>query len=232
MKSSNGQYSHLYDIFGYIFKDSDLLRQALTHPSLEGASNYQRLEFVGDRVLGLVIADWLFEYYPNIDEGGLASRHTNLVRRETLAEVAITMNIGPEIHMAKSTEDTGGRERATILADICEGIIGGIYMDGGYAAAQKFIKKFWKNYIGHENIGARDAKTRLQEWVQSRKIPAPTYSTKDRAGPAHEPVFTVEVKVQELGGALGKGSTKRSAEQMAAAKLLEWLEGQKQKSTN
>lgn len=229
---SNGQYSNLYEIFGYVFKDSDLLRQALTHPSLEGASNYQRLEFVGDRVLGLVIADWLFEYYPNSDEGGLASRHTNLVRRETLAEVALEMNLGPAIHMAKSTEDTGGRNRSTILADVCEGIIGAIYMDGDYEEAQKFIKKYWLNYIGHENIAARDAKTRLQEWVQSRRIPTPVYTTLERAGPAHEPVFTVEVMVQELGVECGKGSTKRSAEQMAAAKLLDWLESHKQQSTN
>ena len=113
-----GQYSDLYDIMGYVFQDEALLREALTHPSLEGGKQYQRLEFVGDRVLGLVIAEWLFEYYPAVDEGGLASRHTNMVRKETLAEVAVVMDLSGFINMAKSTEDNGGRNKATILADV------------------------------------------------------------------------------------------------------------------
>jgi len=226
MSTSLGQYGDLYNLLGYIFKDAELLREALTHPSLEGGKQYQRLEFVGDRVLSLVIAEWLFDYYPNVDEGGLARRHTNLVRKETLAEVALVMKLPNFIHMAKSTEDNGGRHKATILADVCEAIIGAVHQDGGYDAARKMIRKFWKRYISHETIARRDAKTRLQEWVQARQIPTPDYVVSERTGPAHEPFFTIEVRVADMAGEIGKGRSKRLAEQDAAAKLLKRLESE------
>ena len=143
MTEHRGEYSELYDILGYEFKDSSLLREALTHPSLEGAPNYQRMEFVGDRVLGLAIAAWMYELYPGIDEGGLASRHTNLVRREACTTVGNDIGLGRFIHMAKSSEDTGGRNRDTILSDTCEAVIGAIYLDSGYRAAEKFIRSKW-----------------------------------------------------------------------------------------
>lgn len=219
-----GQYSDLYKVFGYIFKDEDLLREALTHPSLEGGKQYQRLEFVGDRVLGLVIAEWLFEYYPDVDEGGMASRHSNMVRRETLAEVAQTMKLAEFIHMAKSTEDNGGRNRPTILADACEAIIGAVNQDGGYEKARKLVRKFWKKYISQDTIARRDAKTRLQEWVQARHIPIPNYVVVDRTGPAHDPYFTIEARINDMMPELGKGRSKREAEQDAASKVLSRLE--------
>ncbi len=221
---SLGQYSDLYEVLGYVFTDTDLLREALTHPSLEGGKQYQRLEFVGDRVLGLVIAEWLFEQYPQADEGGLASRHTNMVRKETLAEVALVMNLSGFIHMAKSTEDNGGRGKPTILADVCEAIIGAVSQDGGYDMARTLVRKFWKRYINQETIGQRDAKTRLQEWVQGRQMPTPKYVVISRTGPAHEPFFTIEARVKDIEPAVGKGRSKREAEQDAATQVLSHIE--------
>ncbi len=230
--NSMGQYSDLYRTLGYVFTDVNLLREALTHPSLEGGRQYQRLEFVGDRVLGLVIAEWLFEYYPTVDEGGLASRHTNMVRKETLAEVAVVMNLSGFIYMAKSTEDNGGRNKATILADVCEAVIGAISQDGGYDQARKVVRKFWKRYISQETIARRDAKTRLQEWVQARQIPTPKYVVVERTGPAHEPFFTIEVRVTDMAPETGRGRSKREAEQDAASQLLDRLESQKKTRRN
>lgn len=227
MPDSSGQYSDLYKVLGYVFTDVALLREALTHPSLEGGKQYQRLEFVGDRVLGLVIAEWLFEEYPDADEGGLASRHTNMVRKETLAEVAVVMKLSGFIHMAKSTEDNGGRDKPTILADVCEAVIGAVSQDGGYEAAKILVRKYWKCYISQDTIGRRDAKTRLQEWVQARQIPTPKYVVTDRTGPAHEPYFTIEARVKDMTPEVGKGRSKREAEQDAASKVLSRLESQK-----
>lgn len=224
MSESLGQYSNLYGVLGYVFADVALLREALTHPSLEGGKQYQRLEFVGDRVLGLVIAEWLFEEYPDADEGGLASRHTNMVRKETLAEVAVVMDLSGFIHMAKSTEDNGGRDKPTILADVCEAVIGAVSQDGGYNAARKLVRRFWKRYISQKAIARRDAKTRLQEWVQARHIPIPDYVVTERTGPAHEPLFTIESRVKDMAPEVGRGRSKREAEQDAASKLLRRIE--------
>lgn len=232
MPKSLGQYSDLYEILGYIFKDTGLLREALTHPSLEGGKQYQRLEFVGDRVLSLVIAEWLHDYYPTADEGGLASRHSNMVRRETLAEVALTMQLSGFIHMAKSTEDNGGRTKATILADVCEAVIGAVNQDGGYEPARKLVRNFWQGYIAQDSIARRDAKTRLQEWVQARHIPTPAYNVTERTGPAHEPQFTIEVVIADWPAENATGHSKREAEQAAAAKLLDKLENQKKDKTH
>lgn len=227
--TSLGQYSDLYKILGYIFKDADLLREALTHPSLEGGKHYQRLEFVGDRVLGLVVAEWLFEYYSSVDEGGLASRHSNMVRKETLAEVAKAMKLADFIHMAKSTEDTGGRDRASILADGCEAVIGAVHQDGGYDQARKLVRRYWKGYIAQEAIAQRDAKTRLQEWMQGRQMPIPKYVVVECTGPAHLPLFTIEARVQDMAPEIGKGKSKREAEQDAASKLLNRMVGTKKR---
>jgi len=220
MSKPAGQYGDLYHTLGYRFKDEARLREALTHPSLEGSRNYQRLEFVGDRILGLVIAEWLFDQYPDVEEGGLASRHTNMVRKETLAEVAEKMTLPGYIHMAKSAEDNGGRRKVTILADVCEAVIGAVNQDGGYDAARKMVRKFWKDYIFQESIAERDAKTRLQEWVQARQIKTPKYVVVDRTGPAHAPFFKIEVQVNDMAPEQGAGRSKREAEQDAAAKLL------------
>lgn len=222
--NNSGQYSELYNILGYTFKNPDFLREALTHPSLEGVPSYQRMEFVGDRVLGLSIAAWMYELHPSVDEGGLASRHTNLVRREACTKVAEEINLGKFLHMAKSSEDTGGRKRETILADACEAVIGAIYLDAGFEAADRFIRKFWKEMAYNVQVASRDAKTLLQEMVQATGKPTPVYTTIDRTGPDHEPTFTIAVKVKDESQEEGKGQSKREAEQQAAALMLERLE--------
>lgn len=223
MTKLNGQYSELYEILGYEFKDDALLREALTHPSLEGHPNYQRLEFIGDRVLGLTIAAWMFELHPNVDEGGLSSRHSNLVRREACAEVATKLTLGEFIHMAKSSEDTGGRTRLTIIADACEAVIGAIYLDAGYERAEKFIRYNWLDLANNVKVAARDAKTKLQELVQAQGKPTPVYTTIDRSGPDHEPIFSIAVKVVGEGSENAKGRSKREAEQQAASMMFERL---------
>lgn len=219
-----GQYAELYGILDYSFKNSDYLREALTHPSLEGSANYQRLEFIGDRVLGLAIAVWMYELYPAVDEGGLASRHTNLVRREACVKVAENLELGRFLHMAKSSEDTGGRKRDTILADACESVIGAIYLDAGYGVAEKFIRENWKGLANNVSVADRDAKTKLQEMVQATGNPTPVYTTIDKAGPDHEPIFTIAVKVKNEGEEIAKGHSKREAEQQAATLMLSRLE--------
>ena len=220
------QYSELYEILGYSFKDESLIREALTHPSLEGTHSYQRLEFIGDRVLGLAIAAWMFELHPNADEGGLASRHTNLVRREACAKIAADLNLGDFIHMAKSSEDTGGRKRETIIADVCESVIGAIYLEAGYLEAEKFIRKFWHEMAHNVKVAKRDAKTSLQELVQSRGKSTPVYTTIDKKGPDHQPTFTIVVSVQGEGEETAKGFSKRDAEQLAAEKILKRLKSE------
>ncbi len=222
----SSQYSELYEILGYSFKDESLIREALTHPSLEGTPSYQRLEFIGDRVLGLAIAGWMFELHPNADEGGLASRHTNLVRREACAKIAADLNLGDFIHMAKSSEDTGGRKRETIIADVCESVIGAIYLEAGYLEAEKFIRKFWHEMAHNVKVAKRDAKTRLQELVQSRGKSTPVYTTIDKKGPDHQPTFTIVVSVQGEGEEKAKGFSKRDAEQLAAEKILKRLKSE------
>lgn len=223
MTNSSSQYTELYNIIGYAFKDESLIREALTHPSLEGTPNYQRLEFIGDRVLGLAIAAWMYELHPNVDEGGLASRHTNLVRREACAKIAADLKLGDFIHMAKSSEDTGGRKRETIIADVCESVIGAICLEAGYLEAEKFIRKFWHEMAHNLKVAKRDAKTRLQELVQSRGINTPVYTTIDKSGPDHQPTFTIAVKVKGDGEEIAKGHSKREAEQQAAEIMLDRL---------
>lgn len=222
----SSQYLELYKILGYSFKDEGLIREALTHPSLEGTPSYQRLEFIGDRVLGLAIAAWMFELYPNVDEGGLASRHTNLVRREACAKIAEDLKLGDFIHMAKSSEDTGGRKRETIIADVCESVIGAIYLEAGYLEAEKFIRKFWHEMAHNVKVAKRDAKTRLQELVQSRGKNTPVYTTIDKKGPDHQPTFTIAVSVQGEGEETAKGFSKRDAEQLAAETILKRLKSE------
>ena len=222
----SSQYSELYEILGYSFKDESLIREALTHPSLEGTPSYQRLEFIGDRVLGLAIAAWMFELHTNADEGGLASRHTNLVRREACAKIAADLNLGDFIHMAKSSEDTGGRKRETIIADVCESVIGALYLEAGYLEAEKFIRKFWHEMAHNVKVAKRDAKTRLQELVQSRGKSTPVYTTIDKKGPDHQPTFTIVVSVQGKGEETAKGFSKRDAEQLAAEKILKRLKSE------
>ncbi len=216
----------LEDRIGYKFADKALLDRALTHISaLSGGpqnrvASYQRLEFLGDHVLGLVISDMLYRAFPKANEGELSRRLADLVRKETCAEVAKAMDLGPALRLGNSESHAGGRLRTTILADACEGLVGAVFVDGGYAAADELIARFWKERMIKTVRPLRDAKTMLQEWAQARGLPTPAYKELARTGPHHDPEFKVAVVLPDRPPAEGLGSSKRAAEQAAAAAML------------
>ena len=217
----------LTDVIGYEFADPDLAGTALTHRSATGRDErtYERLEFLGDRVLALVVADMLYDAFPDEEEGALAKRLVALVRRETLADVATRLRVGPLIRLSRGEEEAGGRENQGILADVCESLIGAIYRDGGLDAARAFIERHWSALMEGTAEPPKDAKTSLQEWAQGRGFALPSYRQVGRSGPDHAPHFTIEVSVGEFPPEIGAGPSKRIAEQIAAEKLLERLEG-------
>ena len=209
---------------GHRFAEIGLLRRALTHPSLPSVMqgderSYQRLEFLGDRVLGLVIADLVFSRFPDDDEGMLSRRLTRLVRKETCAKVADALDFGAMIRMGEGEAGTGGRKKTAILGDVCEGVIAALYLDGGLDVARAFIHANWESFL-HEDAPLRDAKTALQEWAHKRGFDSPVYRTRGRTGPDHQPVFTIEVVIPGTDGETGNGPSKRIAEQEAARAVL------------
>lgn len=210
---------------GYTFADPALLDLALTHVSaLAGARNrggtYQRLEFLGDHVLGLVVSDMLFRAFPKANEGELSRRLADLVRQEACAEVARAMDIGAVIRLGTPEANSGGRMRTAILADVCEALVGAVFLDGGYSAAAALVEQFWGERMRTPVRPLRDPKTVLQEWAQARGLPTPSYREVERTGPHHNPEFRVAVELPELTSAEGVGRSKRAAEQAAAAAML------------
>ena len=187
----------LEERIGYRFKDTALFDSALSHISaLKGARNragsYQRLEFLGDHVLGLVISDMLFRAFPKADEGELSRRLADLVRKETCAEIARAIDLGAAIRLGSSEANAGGRKRPAILADVCEALIGAVYLDGGYTAAEALVGRLWEARMQTKAQPLRDPKTVLQEWAQARGLPTPAYREVARSGPDHDPVFRVD----------------------------------------
>ncbi len=214
----------LEERIGYKFKDSALLESSLTHISaLKGgnrANSYQRLEFLGDHVLGLVISDLLYRAFPRADEGELSRRLADLVRKETCAEIARNIELGAAIRLGSSEANAGGRKRPAILADVCEALIGAVYLDGGYPAAESLVERLWQVRMQATAQPQRDPKTVLQEWAQARGLPTPTYREVARTGPDHSPEFRVAVQLPSFAPAEGTGRSKRVAEQAAAAAML------------
>ncbi len=214
----------LSEKLGYHFRNTELLTLALTHPSLgKGASN-QRLEFLGDAVLGLVIAELLYSMFPAEQEGELARRHAALVRGETLAEIAKKMTLGEALQLSVSEAGTGGRLSSSNLEDALEALIGAIYLDNGIEGAKAFILPHWEERARAVVSPPKDSKTALQEWAQARGISVPTYNVLSQTGPAHAPDFTIEVTVTGYLPAQASAASKRAAEQLAAGKLLTVLE--------
>jgi ribonuclease-3 len=211
---------------GHVFADSALLTTALTHVSAlknpaDRWGSYQRLEFLGDHVLGLIVSDMLFKAYPNADEGELSKRLADLVRRETCAAVAEGMGLFDAIKLgAVGAGDASDRLRKSVLGDICEAVIGAVYLDGGYPAAQKMVARAWADRMKKPMRALRDPKTVLQEWAQGKGLPTPTYREVERTGPHHSPQFRVAVELPGMVIAEGVGSTKRAAEKAAASALL------------
>jgi ribonuclease-3 len=213
------------EILGHTFTRPELLREALTHRSAvrrrgRGPASNERLEFMGDRVLGLLIAEWLVERYPREQEGELGRRLAQLVSQPLLAQVADSIGLGAALSVAPGEVKAGVRRRATVLADALEAAIGALFLDGGLERARDFVRGAWAEAMDAQTTPPKDAKTALQEWAQARGMELPDYRIAARAGPPHAPEFTVTVLV---GGRQGTGiaRSKRAAEQLAAANLLE-----------
>lgn len=210
---------------GHRFRRPELLDQALTHASAAprvGANN-ERLEFLGDRVLGLAVAHLLYERFPDESEADIARRHAALVRRDALAEVARGLDLGRFLRMARGEEDSGGRGNPTLLADACEALLGALYLDGGFDRAAQVVGTYWQPLIDQTPLPPRDAKTMLQEWAQGLGLALPEYVVLASSGPPHDPVFDIEVRVAGHVPAKGRGRSRRAAEQDAAQALLRRL---------
>ena len=209
---------------GYRFANAGLLERALTHAShgdgRNRAGSNERLEFLGDRVLGLLAAERLFDEFEGLSEGGLAQRLNALVNREACARAARACDLGEALRLSPAEDRLGGRDKPSILADACEAVMGALYLDGGVGAARAFFERYWADQF--KELGKRpiDAKSQLQEWAASRRFPAPIYTVIDRHGPDHKPRFTVQVSVGELTPAKAEGGSKQDAQRCAAEALL------------
>jgi len=220
--------SELMVRLGHDFARPALLEGALTHPSLAGhrtrkkntSSAYERLEFLGDRVLGLVMAEWLFARFPESSEGDLAKRHAALVNRDALRVVAQEIGLGSYLHLAHGEEAEGARKNIATLPDAMEAVIGALYLDGGLPPSTQFIQRYWQKEIEIAEAPA-DPKTVLQEWAQGHGLPLPQYKVVEHSGPAHAPKFTIEVSVKGHPAAVASGDSKRAAEKAAARALID-----------
>jgi ribonuclease III len=218
--------SELEARLGHAFADAALAERALTHvsaPTAKGAS-YQRLEFLGDRVLGLVVSEMLYEAFPEAPEGDLSVRLARLVRRETCAEIAESWDVGPHVTMGTGEARGGGRKKSAILGDVCEALIGAVFLDAGFAAARALVRRHWEFRMRADEAPIQDAKTAVQEWAQARGLSVPLYSEVERSGPAHLPRFVMQVALDGFEPERGEASSKRAAEQAAAKAFLErWM---------
>lgn len=210
------------DRIGHAFGRPELLIQALTHGSAGGSTrpDYQRLEFLGDRVLNLVIAEALMAADPAASEGALAPRLNLLVRKETCAEVAAEVGLGAVLRLGRSEALSGGRRKTALLGDAIEAVIAAVFLDAGFAAAQALIRRLWGGRVAAAREAERDPKMALQEWAQGRGEPPPVYSLLARDGPDHAPRFTVEARLAGGARTVASAASKRAAEQEAARDLL------------
>ena len=211
---------------GHNFRRPELLLRAVTHASIssETRPDNQRLEFLGDRVLGLVMAEALLNADPGAAEGQLAPRYNALVRKETCADVARDCGLGDVLKLGRSEMMSGGRRKEALLGDALEALIAAVYQDGGYDAARQLVLGLWGDRIAAVAHDARDAKTSLQEWAQARGMAPPVYSETGRDGPDHQPVFTVTVTLDNGKTEAARAGSKRVAEQQAARALLSRME--------
>jgi ribonuclease III len=213
---------------GYSFRQPEHLVRALTHASIASGTrpDNQRLEFLGDRVLGLVMADALLAADAGASEGQLAPRFNALVRKESCADVARGCGLGDVLKLGRSEMLSGGRRKEALLGDAMEAVIAAVYHDGGFDAARALVLRLWGDRIAGVKQDARDAKTALQEWAQARGQVPPTYTEVARSGPDHAPMFTVEVKLETGETATADAASKRNAEQAAARALLTRMESE------
>ncbi|WP_182085832.1 ribonuclease III [Aureimonas sp. ME7] len=223
VKGNSDALDRLQDRIGLRFADLNRLERALTHSSLKKSStgsSYERLEFLGDRVLGLVIAEKVFELYPKSDEGDLSLRLNTLVSAQTCAAVADEIGLYEFIRHGADLKRAAAGKNRNIRADVVEALIAAIYLEHGLEVARGFILERWASHIAAPQVARRDPKTELQEWAHKRSGAPPTYELLDRSGPDHEPVFTVRASVAKVVPAEGSGPSKRVAEQRAAEAIL------------
>ena len=217
----------LQERLGYRFSDGDLLLRAVTHSSMSTATreDNQRLEFLGDRVLGLVMAEALLAQDTEAREGHLAPRFNALVRKETCADVAKQIGLGKALKLGRSEMLSGGRRKQALLGDAMEAVIAAVYLDGGFGAAQSLILRLWGKRIRTVEEDARDPKTTLQEWAQARGMPPPEYVQIARSGPDHAPEFTIEARLTNGQSRTATAGSKKLAEHAAAKALLDEVDG-------
>lgn len=208
---------------GYAFKNKSLLADALTHSSTGGEKDYERLEFLGDRVLGLIIAETLFEKFPAEKEGDLAKRLAALVQGELLAEIAMEMNLGAALDLSSAERYAGGEKNENILADSLEALIGAVYLDGGLEPCRLLIQKLWQDKFAKMKAPPQHPKTALQEWAQERGLPLPLYKIASTSGPDHAPIFSVSLSVRGYDDVIAEGRSRQVAEKEAARIFMERL---------
>lgn len=202
--------------------DEALFERALTHSS-HGDDHYERLEFLGDRVLGLAVADWLYSLFPAEPEGKLSRRLNALVARETCAEVARELGVGAIVRLGKQARDDGAADSDNVIGDVVEALIGAIYLDSGMEAAAAFVRRAWADRVSTRDKAPKHPKSELQEWAAANERKSPVYRLAGRSGPQHAPTFIVEVEISDVGNATAEGASKQEAETDAAAKLLDQL---------
>jgi ribonuclease III len=224
--AANAATSAIEERIGHKFADANLLVTAMTHvsalkPSRKRGESYQRLEFLGDHVLGLIVSDMLYRSFPNADEGEMSKRLADLVRKESCADVAKSLGLADDIKLGAVGAGAGVRLRKSVLGDICEAVIGAVYLDGGFQAASEFVERNWTERMKKPRQPLRDPKTVLQEWAQGKGLPTPVYREVERTGPHHDPQFRVAVDLPGLAPAEGVGGSKRAAEKVAASVMIE-----------
>jgi ribonuclease-3 len=227
--TDEANFAEIEEALGHRFRDRQLLARALTHASASSRFSNERLEFLGDRVLGLVVAEMLFNNYPDDSEGLLALKYNALVRGEACAAAAEAAGLSGHVLLAASEAASGGRKKIVIIGGLCEAVIAALYLDGGFEPARNFILRYWASALAELGSDMRDPKTMLQEWAQSRARAsrgAPVYRLVTREGPDHAPRFVVEVSVLGKGSETGEGGSKQEAQQSAARAMLARLERQ------
>jgi len=212
----------LEETLGRAPRDSALFERALTHASF-GEAQYERLEFLGDRVLGLAVAAWLFELFPGEPEGQLSKRLNALVARETCAEVGRELGVGDRIRLGKQAREDGASDSDNVIGDVVEALIGALYLDSGLEAAEAFVRRAWAERVSTRDKAPQHPKSALQEWAAAQERRPPAYRLAERSGPQHAPTFVVEVEIRGVGSATAEGASKQEAETAAAQKLLDQL---------
>ena len=218
----NKSLKEFEEILEYSFKDKGLLNRALTHKSYNNDKNNEKLEFLGDRVLGLVISKKLLDIYPNEKEGTIDKKFANLVNKKTCVHIAKKLNLRKYLYLGFSNKNLE-RSNDKIVSDSLEALVGAIHLDGGLRSSEKFILKFWQSYISRSVVTLIDSKTKLQEYSLKKFKKLPKYTFFKKSGPQHKPLFKTEVEIPESKKIIGIGSSKKNAQQNAAAKLIKIL---------